>query len=95
MIDELASAIVDELEERGLVAKGDDIVAVAKYAHEKGISRSTVYRQAKRRGVPIRDETGALKDDGGISCISRTEMEMRKDLGTRRVRRIDGQYDYF
>jgi len=93
LLQRLAAAVCDELEARGLVGEGDDIVPVAKYAHEKGIDRSTVYRQAKRKGVPIRDETGAIKENGGVACVSRLEMEMEEELSMRSVRRADGQYD--
>lgn len=89
----LASALADELEERGLVGEGDDIVPIKKYAHEKDCSEATVRRQADRKGVPIRDETGAVKGTAGIACVSRTEMEMEEELGTRVVRRADGQYE--
>jgi hypothetical protein len=88
----LAESIVDELEERGLLGE-DDVIPVAKYAYEKGVDRSTVYRRAERNGIPIRDETGAVRDGEGVACVSRTEMEMKEDLGTRVVRRADGQYD--
>lgn len=100
MLDEidytkLATAVVDELEERGLVVDGqDDVVPVRKYAYEKGISRSTVYRRAERNDVPIRDETGAVKEgEAGIACVSRMEMKLGEELGTQVVRRTDGQYE--
>ena len=90
--EKLARKVVDELEARDLVGT-DDIVPVRKYAHEKGVDRSTVYRQASRKDVPIRDETGAVKGDGGgLACVSRLEMEMERKLNTQTVRRADGQY---
>lgn len=90
----LASALADELEERGLVGEGDDIIHITKYAHEKGVDRSTVYRRAKRHGIPIRDFTGAKKKGGnGGAFVSRLEMECREELGTQAVRRANGQYE--
>lgn len=90
----LASHLVDELEARGLVTKGDDLVTLEKYAGEKDVARSTIYRRMKRHDIPRRRWHGGVKEsDGGTAYVSRTEMEMGKKLDTRVVRRADGQYD--
>jgi len=94
MIERLASAVVDELEDRGLVGEGDDIVPIQKYTYEKDIARTTVYRMLDWHDLPVRDVTGAKKGDSkGIACVSRTELAMETALDTRVVRRADGQYE--
>ena len=54
-----------------------------------------MYAKLKRRGIPVRDATGAPKEEGDRSAafVSRTEWEMGEKLHTRVVRREDGQYD--
>lgn len=72
-----------------------DLARLTDLADELGIARSTMYAKLKRRGIPVRDATGAPKEEGDRSAafVSRTEWETGEKLHTRVVRREDGQYD--
>ena len=72
-----------------------DLARLTDLAEELGVTPRTVRRRMKRRGIPVRDATGAPKKEGDRSAafVSRTEWETGEKLHTRVVRREDGQYD--
>jgi predicted DNA-binding transcriptional regulator AlpA len=73
----------------------DELVRIRDFAEEKGVSPRTIYRKARKRNIPIRDDAGFPKEEGDRSAafISRTEWEEKEKLDTRTVRRRAGAYD--
>lgn len=87
----LASAIVDELEDRGLVGEGDELLTVKQVAERAGISTPTVYRRLNRHDIPKRDAGGRPKKGGNTTTmISWSEWQLAEELDTRIVRRNAG-----
>lgn len=87
----LASAVVDELEDRGLVGEGDELLTVKQVAERSGITTPTVYRRLNREGIPKRDVAGRPKDGGrSTTMISWSEWQLAEKLDTRIVRRNAG-----
>jgi len=88
----LASAIVDELEDRGLVGEGDELLTVKQVAERAGLSTPTVYRRLNRHDIPKRDAGGRPKDSGEktTTLISWSEWQLAEELDTRIVRRNAG-----
>jgi len=89
--DRLASAVVDELEDRGLVGEGDELLTIQQVAERTGLSTPTVYRRLNRHDIPKRDAGGRPKDGGKTTTfISWSEWQLAEQLDTRIVRRNAG-----
>lgn len=89
--DQLAAALVDELEDRGLVGDGDELLTVEQVADRAGITTPTVYRRLKRKGIPKRDVGGRPKSGGNTTTmISWTEWSLGEEVPTRAVRESAG-----
>lgn len=85
--DRLASAVVDEMEARGLVGEGDELLTVQQVADRAGITTPTVYRRLDKEGIPKRDVAGRPKGGGrSTTMISWTEWELAEEVPTRAVR---------
>lgn len=72
-----------------------ELVRVQDFADRMDISRGTVYRRAKKRGIPMRDAHGYPKEDGDRSAayVSVTEWEAAEKIDTRTVRQNAGFYE--
>jgi transcriptional antiterminator len=86
--ERLATAIVDELERRGLfyTSSSDGLVRLQDLADELGVSRQTIYRRLNRHDIPKRDVHGQIKHGGGYTYISRSEWAEKCSIDTRAVR---------
>lgn len=96
--DRLAAAVVDEMEDRGLVAGGSSaqkekgLVPLQELAEEEGVAPSTIYRRyLYGTEIPRRTAEGFEKESKGrTTYISRAELEVGERLDTRIVRREAG-----
>ena len=89
--DRLAAALVDELEDRGLVGDGDELLTVEQGAERAGVTTPTVYRRRTRTGRPTRDGGRRPKSGGSTTTmISWTEWSLGEEVPTRAVRESAG-----
>jgi hypothetical protein len=95
---QLAEAVVDEMEARGLVipvaeAGKSELVEACDLAEEQQHARETIHRKITEWGLVRRGEDGYPKEGGGTTYVSRTAYEMQEPLPTDVVRRAAGLTD--
>jgi len=72
-----------------------ELIRVQDLADTLGLARSTIYKRANKKGIPVRGKNGFPKEEGDKSAayISRTEWESAEAASTQTVRHRAGFYD--